>query len=275
MAPFLANKTAMPGSWKWMLYGDDDTVFFPDNVLKLVESLDHTMPYFISDAIWYPQMQDGKEVHVHPNPDAPRCLPCGYAANVSGIRRSGFNAMPACPCTVEAACYMDNLGAFDRANSCSWAKAGLGGWYFIHGGSGAILSWGLMQLRSFEDIEAQVRAKTWFGSGDSVLTETVAVQMGILPTDPGFGVQHPNMRAFDPGWQGPRQHQHSSEDDDTEDWGNDPVGVLVRYAGEDVEVPFAEKRAMAGSVPEEHQAAVYLHRRLSELWQRYAKHRHL
>ena len=37
-----------------MLFGDDDTVFYVDNVLRLLETLDHTMPYILSDHIWFP-----------------------------------------------------------------------------------------------------------------------------------------------------------------------------------------------------------------------------
>lgn len=53
MAPFLANHSLGADSYKWMLYGDDDTVFNLDNVLRLLEPLDHTMPYYITDHIWF------------------------------------------------------------------------------------------------------------------------------------------------------------------------------------------------------------------------------
>ena len=53
MAPFLANHSLAAGSYKWMLYGDDDTVFYLDNLLRMLETLDHTMPYYITDHIWF------------------------------------------------------------------------------------------------------------------------------------------------------------------------------------------------------------------------------
>lgn len=53
MGPFLANHSLAAGSYKWMLYGDDDTVFYLDNVLRMLETLDHTMPYYITDHIWF------------------------------------------------------------------------------------------------------------------------------------------------------------------------------------------------------------------------------
>ena len=35
-------------SYKWLLYGDDDTMFFIDGVLALVQNLDADVPYFIT-----------------------------------------------------------------------------------------------------------------------------------------------------------------------------------------------------------------------------------
>lgn len=54
MAPFIANNTAGIDSYKWILFGDDDTVFFVDNALRLLDTLDHNMPYILSDHIWFP-----------------------------------------------------------------------------------------------------------------------------------------------------------------------------------------------------------------------------
>ena len=54
ITPFLANKTAGIDSYKWMLFGDDDTTFFVDNALRLLETLDHTIPYILSDHMWFP-----------------------------------------------------------------------------------------------------------------------------------------------------------------------------------------------------------------------------
>lgn len=51
--------------YKWILYGDDDTIWFPDNVLRLVNSLDHTMPYFLTDHIWFPEWKGGARSVLH------------------------------------------------------------------------------------------------------------------------------------------------------------------------------------------------------------------
>ena len=39
---------AFKGDYKWILYGDDDTFFFVDGVLELLQDFDHSLPYFIT-----------------------------------------------------------------------------------------------------------------------------------------------------------------------------------------------------------------------------------
>lgn len=51
----LARSAAEEESYKWILYGDDDTVFFVDNVLSMLSMLDHRQPYLLSDCLWWPQ----------------------------------------------------------------------------------------------------------------------------------------------------------------------------------------------------------------------------
>ena len=54
ITPFLAHSYLVNTSrpYKWMLYGDDDTLFFIPNVLRLLEGLDHLVPLAISDDLW-------------------------------------------------------------------------------------------------------------------------------------------------------------------------------------------------------------------------------
>lgn len=44
---------ALGDTYKWMLYGDDDTLFFVDAVLDLLQPFDPELPYAISDNIWF------------------------------------------------------------------------------------------------------------------------------------------------------------------------------------------------------------------------------
>ena len=44
----MAEAQVYGDSYKWVLYGDDDTMFFIDNVLALLGTLDPELPYFIT-----------------------------------------------------------------------------------------------------------------------------------------------------------------------------------------------------------------------------------
>lgn len=44
---------ALGETYRWMLYGDDDTLFFVDAVLDLLQPFDPELPYAISDNIWF------------------------------------------------------------------------------------------------------------------------------------------------------------------------------------------------------------------------------
>ena len=50
-----ANATIGNHQFKWILYGDDDTLFAIDNVLAMVNRFDHNQPYFLADNIWFPE----------------------------------------------------------------------------------------------------------------------------------------------------------------------------------------------------------------------------
>ena len=47
LAPLLAHK-ALAGQYKWLLYGDDDTLWFLSGVVELLQKLDPAMPYIIT-----------------------------------------------------------------------------------------------------------------------------------------------------------------------------------------------------------------------------------
>ncbi|KAK9785869.1 hypothetical protein WJX73_002692 [Symbiochloris irregularis] len=220
IAPFLANNTIGLDSYKWLLYGDDDTVFFIDNVIKVLGDLDYAQPYFLSDALWWPETGNVSSLRLHPNRDAPRCLPCNFAdpllANGSCAPQQGFIAPQGCPCTPEtifsSTWSSGDQGAFDRAAK-QWTAGPdnpqAGWWYMVHGGAGAIISQGAMRLASFQEVERYLQALPWH-SGDAMLTETMWHVLGLATTDPGYGYCRPHIQMFDPGWLG--QQQLLSED---------------------------------------------------------------
>ena len=43
---------ALGKDYKWLLYGDDDTMFFLDNLVEMLRFFDPQLPYFISDNLW-------------------------------------------------------------------------------------------------------------------------------------------------------------------------------------------------------------------------------
>ena len=47
LVPYLAH-ASFGDSYKWLLYGDDDTLWFTESVLKLLEDFDPDLPYFIT-----------------------------------------------------------------------------------------------------------------------------------------------------------------------------------------------------------------------------------
>lgn len=49
LMPFLAHKV-FGATYKWVLYGDDDTIFFIDTILRLLHDFDEQLPYFITGA---------------------------------------------------------------------------------------------------------------------------------------------------------------------------------------------------------------------------------
>ncbi|GLI68037.1 hypothetical protein VaNZ11_012360 [Volvox africanus] len=72
MAPFLAHQY-FGETYKWMLYGDDDTLFYMPAVKRMLAHLDPELPIAISDNLWFRAR--------HPNLFAPRCLPCHLAVD--------------------------------------------------------------------------------------------------------------------------------------------------------------------------------------------------
>eukprot|EP00198_Chlamydomonas_reinhardtii_P009698 XP_001699035.1 predicted protein [Chlamydomonas reinhardtii] len=77
VTPFLAHKH-FGETYKWMLYGDDDTLFYMSGVIKLLEQFDPEQPLAITDNIW------SQPNHTFtPRPACPFCtraLACGTYA---------------------------------------------------------------------------------------------------------------------------------------------------------------------------------------------------
>ncbi|KAK9799721.1 hypothetical protein WJX73_004054 [Symbiochloris irregularis] len=232
LTPFRANRTVGLDNYTWILYGDDDTIWFPDNVLRLVNGLDHDTPYFLTDHIWFPEWKGRRDRNIHASRRAPRCLPCNYTdpleATGVGPALNIFKAVKACPCNLEALCKGADNPHIINSWDCRFTKWRPAWWYFAHGGAGAVLSSGLFRRADYSEVENKVWNQRGFSSGDSAFTDIVWDKMRVLPTDPGPGYFRRHVRLFDPGWRGP-QAKAGAQDAGTEDWGNDPPGLITRF----------------------------------------------
>ncbi len=64
-------KAVNSSSYKWMLFGNASTLFFPDAALQLLQDFDAELPYIITDGLLW-NNASGASAH----DEAPRCLPC-------------------------------------------------------------------------------------------------------------------------------------------------------------------------------------------------------
>ncbi|GIL77275.1 hypothetical protein Vretimale_3047 [Volvox reticuliferus] len=180
LAPFAAH-LHFGDTYKWMLYGDDDTVFFMPGVRKLVAQFDHNLPFALSDNLWYDSN--------HPRLEAFRCLPCGF--NTSAVRTTSaeqngtanattaakdpfFIPRPACPfCS--------------RTDACppSEPDCTIGGG--AHGGAGMIFSVGLMRKLLYDDMVACMERIYHCSGGDCLVSQCIW-RAGYGFTDPGISL---------------------------------------------------------------------------------------
>ncbi|DBA89858.1 TPA: hypothetical protein ACH3X2_004716 [Trebouxia sp. C0005] len=199
--PWLAHAAVNGSGYKWMLYGDDDTVWFVGGVLDLLKDLDPDMPYVITDNLWWSDVEG--TVGSQPNIRAPRCLPCNHS--IKGfediLSQRPFNAPAACPCTAEALCTAPDLAPFFD-QQCNVPRHG-SRTYSMHGGAGTIISIGLLRKISFEWMETCLWQEQAPG-GDALLMACLW-KAGYAITDPGFSFYHPELRMFDPVSQEGRQ----------------------------------------------------------------------
>ena len=105
-----------PGSFKWLLQGDDTTVFFKATVKRLLQQYDHTIPYLVTDCQW---------TKTRPSSKIPTCVPCHHPSS------------DGCPCTPTRACC--DLSLEQRCDilcmDLAWQWYGYSGcaWYWSEG----------------------------------------------------------------------------------------------------------------------------------------------
>ncbi|KAG2425675.1 hypothetical protein HXX76_013517 [Chlamydomonas incerta] len=231
MVPWLAHK-ALGASYKWLLYGDDDTYFFLDSVRELLRDYDPELPYVVTDVLWHKRKRYMSE--------APRCLPChvdpAYVEKAkvrpdkdppkrpAGAPPLDFHQPPipppGCPCTPELACEFTlnvtgGRQALTKPVPRKWSPE-TKFWGFpegypskcdyphFHGGSGVLVSVGAMRKVSYEaalncyyDDTQKLTAKPGSLKADAHgdrMTSLCFWLNGVALTDPGLGLsQHEHM----------------------------------------------------------------------------------
>ncbi|KAL3145530.1 hypothetical protein ABBQ32_003355 [Trebouxia sp. C0010 RCD-2024] len=201
LTPWLAHQAVNGTGYKWILYGDDDTLWFTGGVLNLLKDLDPQMPYVITDNMWWSDVEGA--VGSQPNVRAPRCLPCNHstAGFEDVLDKRPFDAPQGCPCTAESLCKAPELAHFFSAK-CDVPRHG-SRTYSMHGGAGTIISIGMLQTISLEWMEQCIWSEQAPG-GDGLLMACLW-KAGYAVTDPGFSFYHPELRMFDPISQEGRQ----------------------------------------------------------------------
>ncbi|KAK9807756.1 hypothetical protein WJX72_008195 [[Myrmecia] bisecta] len=191
LMPFLAHRH-FGDTYKWLIYGDDDTFWFWDGILTMVEDLDPETPYFLTDHLWWSANHRG-EATTNPARGAPRCVPCNYTGN---IKDEPFKMPQGCPyCHPQLLCDADG-GIFNLPpKPCSIPRAPER-FYSMHGGAGAILSVGLLRKVNWTSMENCVLSLYSTG-GDAYITVCLW-EAGYAITDPD-PLYHPEgLPMFDP-----------------------------------------------------------------------------
>jgi len=182
-----------------MLYGDDDTMFIVPNVVRLLRRFDHTIPYAITDNLWYRGTGMSLRAPTHPHRDAPRCLACtaGHAAGgLPAGEASGYLPPRACGqdgCTIAAACG-PACGIGDGAGGDVGAGRALGkdAWRQLaraHGGAGIIFSRALLEQVGLQRMQECLDG-LWDVTGSDTLLSVCLARLGHAFTDPGAWAAH-------------------------------------------------------------------------------------
>ncbi|KAL3145601.1 hypothetical protein ABBQ32_003149 [Trebouxia sp. C0010 RCD-2024] len=205
LTPFLAHRD-FHGEYKWMLFGHDDTFFFVNNVLELLQDFDPDLPYVITDHFWWtdePLKSANPQTNFyHSSEYAPHCMPCHWDKEEEQRALQGrtgnlplpFPPYPGCPCTLEHICKSDKRGFFETPCNAPLKPLPVR----VQIGAGALISRGFLEkvpLAFMEqcilDLPAAPRANALFSH--------CIQQAGYAFTSPGHAFYHWDAKSFDPG----------------------------------------------------------------------------
>lgn len=185
MTPLIAHRL-LEGDYKWLIYGDDDTIFFPEGIARALEThhLDADMPYFVSDSQW------GFGVDDDPDPAEwnPRCVPCDFDPGDQDESVAPVPPLRGCPCNTTAICkhWQQHLpGKVFKSCTKASLRVPSPAWLGIHGDAGALLSVGLMRQLDPDTFEQCLMNITAYAGGDNKISRCIwAAGFGL--TDPGY-----------------------------------------------------------------------------------------
>ncbi|GAB4813016.1 hypothetical protein N2152v2_000062 [Parachlorella kessleri] len=182
------QESGQQGVWsapyKWMMYGDDDTLWFMGGVAALIAGLDAEKPWFLTDN-FYSSYTPGFEPR---KAAVPRCVPC--TLDPAGLDLTAQHAVRSCDCTPLAVCG----GGWNRSAGypCDPERPPLEG---HHGGAGALLSVGLLRRAPLAVMHPCLDAHPkWLG--DHAFFHCLW-RAGLAHTDPGYSLRHPGALLFD------------------------------------------------------------------------------
>lgn len=152
MTPLIAHRI-LGDSYKWMLFGGDDVIFFAGGVDRVLSSFDSDMAYLITDSL--AQHDQGA---VEPKRTSMRCVACNFTSSTpstDAVSSAGVPVLRGCPCRPRDLCAHWGLHQPHVAEEvCGDAGLPDGNnppWIPALGDSGAALSVGLLRQLKWED----------------------------------------------------------------------------------------------------------------------------
>lgn len=121
----------------------------------------HTQHTHPTDHYWWcPQPQ----MPIHPRNDAPRCLPCHFDETKAGVdvSKAPYRANKGCPCTPQLICTLPEFADVFHGG-CDIPRHPQRT-YSMHGGSGAIISVGLLRKVDLSFVEKCIQGDVSTGA---------------------------------------------------------------------------------------------------------------
>uniref|UniRef100_A0A7S0WVN9 Uncharacterized protein n=1 Tax=Chlamydomonas leiostraca TaxID=1034604 RepID=A0A7S0WVN9_9CHLO len=232
LGPALAHQALKARGWayKFMLFGDDDTLWLLPSLLRLLNALriDPALPVALSDNLWH--RNKGALNPAHPSPEAVRCLPCGPTVNTTVAPLPSHRVDAASEAAAVArnaekarlkAIKEQQAGRqrplpYEPAQGCAMCSQAMAcAWYWqnkldcrpmgVHGGAGGVLSHGLMERMSLKAMTDCIPTLAVITGGDAIFSHCLWTTLKMGWTEPGaytlsgpLGAANPNRLFFDP-----------------------------------------------------------------------------